>query len=491
MDSRTLLLVFAAASAAGCNAINKDLLGPDGTHDAAMSGEDSGGGGDSSVIGPTDMLMVDYEFEDGTGTKVTDSARSLDATLSDPAMWTANGRNGKGIAMVAAIPANQYVSLPDGLLSTTDDFTISAWVKLSTNPIWARVYDIGNGLPDPANRFMYLTLNGFAPGTTTADGVHADSYGGTPTNESVVATYTFVPTNVWKHIAVTGSGGQRKLYIDGFPAATLENGPAIAPREMEPISPQSWIGKSRFDTDSGFSGSIDEFRIYSRVLTASEIQDLAWPKMDYSYWRFDDSSGSAAKDSSDHHLATSLASGATWTTGRLGGGISFGGGASGDNGPHVVIAGNPLAGCTNAFTISMWLRINLDVPDSRVFDFGTGSTHDIYLSANDGTGMHFGMKSPAGTFDLVTSSPPIDADSTWHHVALTMDQGNTVVLFVDGAPVKTQPSPNVHAGDFANLAEAYLARSRGDDPYFNGAIDELRIACRAFTPDEIKNLSRP
>jgi len=133
----------------------------------------------------------------------------------------------------------------------------------------------------------------------------------------------------------------------------------------------------------------------------------------------------------------------------------------------------------------------MDVPNSRVFDFGTAATHEIYLAPNDGTGMHFGMKSPAGTFDLVTSAPPIQADSTWHHVAVTMDAGNTVVLFVDGMPVKTQPSPSVRPADFANLAEAYLARSRGQDPYFNGAIDELRIGCRAFTPDEIKNLSRP
>jgi hypothetical protein len=491
MDTRILVLVLAGASA--CNAITKDLLGPgNGSSDAAMPPDDSGGGsGDGSIIGPTDMLMVDYEFEDGTGAMVTDSARGLNATLSNPAMWTANGRNGKGIAMTAAIPASQYVSLPDGILTTTNDFTITAWVKLTSNPIWARVYDIGNGLPDPANRFMYLTLNGFAPGTTTADGVHADSYGGTPSNESVVATYTFMPVNVWKHIAVTGSGGQRKLYIDGFPAATLDNGPAIAPQEMEPISPQSWIGKSRFDSDSGFSGSIDEFRIYSRVLTASEIQDLAWPKNDYSYWRFDDSSGTAAKDSSDHHLATSLANGASWTTGRLGGAIGFGGGAADDNAPHLVIAGNPLAGCTNAFSISLWIRINEDVPNSRVFDFGTAATHDIYLTPNDGTGMHFSMKSPAGTVDLVTSTPPVPADRTWHHVAMTMDAGNTVVLFVDGTPVKTQPSPNVRPSDFANLAEAYLGRSRGHDPYFNGAIDELRIGCRAFTPDEIKNLSRP
>src|SRR5262249_8042822 len=101
------------------------------------------------------------------------------------------------------------------------------------------------------------------------------------------------------------------------------------------------------------------------------------------------------------------------------------------------------------------------------------------------------MKSPAGTFDLVTSTPPIPADATWHHVAVTVDAGGVVVLFVDGAPAKTQPSAQVKPADFANLTDLYLARSRNQDAYFDGAIDELRIACRAFTPDEIKNLAYP
>jgi hypothetical protein len=154
-----------------------------------------------------------------------------------------------------------------------------------------------------------------------------------------------------------------------------------------------------------------------------------------------------------------------------------------------VISGNPLAGCTNQFTIAAWIRINSYATNSRIFDFGTSTTHSIYLTPNDGTGMHFGMMSPAGTFDLATATPPIPADSTWHHVAITMDSGNVVVMFVDGTPVKTASSATVHVADFANLAEAYLGRSRSHDPFFNGAIDELRIGCRALTPDEIKNLS--
>jgi hypothetical protein len=477
---------------AGCNVITGDLLGDSHTDAPPGGGSDAGDAAspDAPTNYPMDQLIANYEFEDGSGGLATESVRGMAAMLSDASMWTAMGRNGGAIAMNGAAPATQYVSLPSGLLSGVDDFTISVWVKLSGSPAWARIYDIGNGLPDPQNRFMFLTTSGFDADAMPV-GLHASSYGGSAANESLISTKTYLPLNVWKHLAITGSGGARRLYIDGFPAAVLDNGPAVAPREMEPISPSSWIGKSRFTSDPGFAGVMDEFRIYSRALTASEIEDLAWPKADYSYWRFDESSGAAAADWSDRALATALASGATWATGRLGGAVSLGGGAAGSSSPHVVITGNPLAGCTNGFTIAAWIRITEDAPGSRVFDFGTGSTHALYLSPDDGTGMHVGMKSPAGTFDLVTTTPPISADSMWHHVAVTMDAGRVVVLFVDGTPVKTQSSASVKPADFAALDEALLGKSRGDDPYFAGSIDELRIGCRALTPDEIKNLAHP
>ncbi len=485
---RIHLVLIGALATAGCDVIKSDLL-----HDGGATGDGTSSQQDASTDAPPndfpmDMLIANYEFEDGSGATTTESVRGMDALLSDASMWTTMGRHGGAIAMNGATPATQYVSLPSGLLSGVDDFTISVWVKLSGNPAWARIYDIGNGLPDPQNRFMYLTTSGFSG--DMPDGIHASSYGGSMSNESVVATHTYLPINVWKHLAITGSGGSRRLYIDGFPAMSLDSGPAIAPREMEPISPVSWLGKSRFAADAGFPGTMDEFRIYSRVLTAAEIADLAWPNGDYSHWRFDESGGAAAMDTSNRAKPAALASGAAWSAGRLGGAVNLTGGAADEISPHVVISGNPLDGCTSQFTISTWIRISEYVTGSRVFDFGAGTTHSLYLAPNDGTGMHFRMKSPAGTFDLVTSTPPLPEDSTWHHVAITMDGGNVVVLYVDGSPIKTQSSASVRVADFAtSIDEAYLGRSRGTDPYFEGGIDELRIGCRALTPDEIKNLA--
>src|SRR5262249_39763367 len=145
------------------------------------------------------------------------------------------------------------------------------------------------------DQFMYLTLSGYEPGPPTPpppyDGIHLSSYGGSVTNENWFGTKTHFPTSVWKHIAVTGSAGDRKLYIDGFPAAVRLAGPNVPPRQMEPMSPNSWLGKSRFPADPGLNGTLDDFRIYNRVLTPTEIEDLAWPQHDYSFWRFDETSG--------------------------------------------------------------------------------------------------------------------------------------------------------------------------------------------------------
>ena len=431
-------------------------------------------------------LILHYEFED-TGTTVTDSsAAGKNGTLSDATAWTADGRIGRGLAMTGDNPATKYVSLPNGVLTGVSDFSIAFWVKLNTVAAWARVYDIGNDQPDPANRFMYFTPDGYL-GTT--NGVHASSYGGSTTNEDAVNSGTQLPIGVWKHVAITGSGGNRTVYIDGFPAIVSTGGPVVLPSEMEPIASNSWLGKSRFG-DPGLDGTIDDFRIYNRVLTATEVEDLAWPKTDYSYWRFDDAAGTTAKDSSDNAIPTVLGTGVTWTAGRLGGAIDFPGGAAGATGPTVTLGGNPLAHCTNELTVSAWIKLHALTPWSRIFDFGTGTTAFIYLAPTDGTGMHFAMVSPNGVFDLVSPSAPVAGDDTWHNVAVTVDAAGLVTMYADGAAIASATSASVKPSDFASVTDLWLGKSRFADPYLNGSIDELRISCRALTADEIKNLAQ-
>lgn len=478
-DVRIISLVLLVGAGCGDNG-----GAPAAGADAAV--DPDAGAGDAGVE-PDAMaqeldLVLHYQFED-LGAVVTDSSdRQLDGTLSDIAAYLADGRVGQALSLSA--DGTQFVELPTGVLEGVDDFTIAAWVRMDTIGAWARIYDFGNGLADPENRFMYLTPSG-------ANGIHAASYGGSPANESVLLAGTQLPTGVWKHVAITGSGGDRTLYIDGFPATVVTGGPDVPPYEMEPIGGQSWIGKSRFPADPGFGGAIDDFRVYGRVLAPAEIADLAAPQLDYAYWRFDEGSGTTSADSSDHKIATALADGAAWTSdGRLGAALDLKGGPGGAAGPHVVLGTNPLAGCTDELSVSAWVKLRSLDNWARVFDFGTGDTAFIYLTPYDGDGnVRFAMVAPSGIIDVISPAPLFSIDDLWHHVAVTVDATKTISVYVDGAVAATAVSPNVGPADFTAVTDLWIGKSRFPDPYLNGSIDELRIGCRALTADEVKNLA--
>lgn len=449
-------------------------------------------------------LILRYDFEDSaSATKVADtSGRGKDGTLSDVAAWTTAGRTNHGIALVGGLPPTRFVTLPDGILTGVSDFTISAWVKANTIENWVRVYDIGNGMP--GTHWMFLTLHGFTPPPENKfNGVHSTSFDD-PADEIFSGSGNDIPTGVWKHVAVTGSGGTRTLYIDGYPVGTATTALSVPPSDMEPTGGNSWIGKSRFVlTDAGLDGSVDDFRIYNRVLAQSEIADLAWPQHDYSYWRFDETSGQTAKDSSDNAVPTALMSGPTWATGRLGGALDFPGGLGGATGPHAELAATPLANCTTELTVATWVKLHSQDNWARIFDFGIATSRFIYLTLFDDRdpattggprqhGMHFAMVSPGGVFDMVTATPPVAGDDTWHHVAVTVTDPGLVTMYVDGAVVLTQMNTSgAKVSDFNATTENYFGKSRFPDAYLHAALDDLRISCRAYTADEIMNLSRP
>jgi hypothetical protein len=446
----------------------------------------------------TNGLVLYYPFNDGTGTTVSDTSGGAHngtfenhSDSGDPAAWTTGGRSNGAVVFSGA----QDVVVPSGVLTSVTDMTIGVWVKLQSIAPFARVFDFGNGPLGTGNHWTFLTPSGIS-------GVEWDMYGGTAADgsaqEEALLSGTQLPTSVWKHIAMTASGANYQMYIDGFPAAEVTNGVVITPSEMEPLTPASWLGKSRFPTDPYLNGTVDELRIYDRILTASEIADLAWPQHDYSDWRFDEGTGATAVDSSDNAISGTLSGGAAWTaTGRLGAAVDLPGGTwpdAGAAGPQVDFASNPLASCTTAFTVASWVKIHSQNAWARLFDFGTAKTAFVYLAPKGGTGMHFGMASPSGAPYDLEAPAAVPADDAWHHMAVTVDANDNVVLYIDGASVVSGSAAKdaatyVKAGDFTAITDYSLGKSRFSDPYLNGAIDDLRISCRAYTGDEIKSLA--
>ena len=157
--------------------------------------------------------------------------------------------------------ANAYASLPAGVLSTLNDFTITTWVKMDALVNWMRIFDFGNG----TNNYLFFT-----PQVSVTSGKSTVRYaikngGG---EQQVSYNYTF-PLNTWTHFAITQSGNTCRLYINGTLVAT-NTGVTIKPAALGSTT-QNYLGKSQFTADPNLKGKIDEFRIYNRALTAAEI----------------------------------------------------------------------------------------------------------------------------------------------------------------------------------------------------------------------------
>ncbi len=184
---------------------------------------------------------------------------------------------------------NEYVAAPPDLVSGLTNFTISAWVNPSQDTAWSRVFDFGTG----TNDYMFLTLS--ANGGPIRFAITSSGAGG---EQQINGTGT-LPLNTWSHIAVTLSGTTGTLYVNGTAVGTNTN-MTLDPADLGDTT-QDWIGRSQYPGDPYYNGSIDDFQVYSRALPAAEVAALAGGQPgtgDVADYRFDESGGATATDSS-------------------------------------------------------------------------------------------------------------------------------------------------------------------------------------------------
>lgn len=85
-------------------------------------------------------------------------------------------------------------------------------------------------------------------------------------------TTTFVDTNVWHQIVITKYNTNLVFYIDGnvVGSANTQPGQNVTSQQLN----IGWDGTTTWHSGEHFYGSLDDVRIYSRALSASEVQQL-------------------------------------------------------------------------------------------------------------------------------------------------------------------------------------------------------------------------
>jgi hypothetical protein len=160
---------------------------------------------------------------------------------------------------------NDYVSLPIGaLLSSLTDSTFAVWVDFSgSGGDWQRVFDFGTG----TTNYMFLTAN-VAGSQAPRFAIRTATVG-----EQVVTGSAALGTG-WHHLAVVidAAGMTLRLYQDGTLVAS--GATTLLPKDLAATT-QDWLGRSQFTADAFFNGALDDFRIFNRALSESEVRYLA------------------------------------------------------------------------------------------------------------------------------------------------------------------------------------------------------------------------
>jgi hypothetical protein len=224
------------------------------------------GATDPNLAKAADPNLVGWwKFDETSGSTVADSSgKGLNGTVYGATF--AAGHKGNGLKFYPS-DGNDYANLPIGsVISTLDECTFAIWVNWAGGPMWQRIFDIGSG----QSSYIYLTPSGTATGAMHAALTNSSS----GEWDEFDATTGTLAANSWHHIAVTVSKRSKTmtLYLDGEKVGSLTD----CANTVSGIgyTNNNWLGRSQYP-DPYFNGTLDDFRIYNRVLSQADIKKLA------------------------------------------------------------------------------------------------------------------------------------------------------------------------------------------------------------------------
>jgi RHS repeat-associated protein len=161
------------------------------------------------------------------------------------------------------------VSLPGDLLYGLNSVTFEFWASFGVNGVWSRVYDFGDHDSSTGWGRHYVF---FTPHSVVLD--HRMVIGISDSNppyadEQMVKSPGVLDGQMNLHMSCVYDppNGVMSIYTNGV----LESASPMTCSLKDVRNVFSWLGRSLYDVDAYLNGSIDEFRIYQRALTAVQI----------------------------------------------------------------------------------------------------------------------------------------------------------------------------------------------------------------------------
>ncbi len=233
--------------------------------------------------------LFDFEFDEGSGTKITDSINSLVGTPGNPGnppIFISDTPSGKAGDFALQFTNGQYMIVNDPskklqLDTNNPSFTLQAWVKFSGNPSGRMVFFYNNG-PGGAvsfsvntDRTIFVTTLGIKDQSSTA---------------------AIPDDGNWHHIAVIHENGVAfTFYVDGVLSDTE---PYTSGVLLNRSTAQSFFSiGSEWNGALQYTGAVDRLKMTSGMLNPDELDYQAVPPAELVDFEFNEGSGTKVTDS--------------------------------------------------------------------------------------------------------------------------------------------------------------------------------------------------
>ena len=440
--------------------------------------------------------LLNFQFNEGSGTTTTDSVNSLVGVFGspiDPAVDT--------VQLVDQSPSGQA---GDRAMQTS-----GAGFLLADDSA-TKALAITNG---PITLETWVFIDPSTPGKT-AEGYLA--YGGSYKMGLISGVQVFtlfgkidvrntaapaIPVGQWVHLAAAWDPGVGvHFYIDGVEYFVEDTNTTA----RTPIHNYLSLGSEGLGNNT--VASFDRMRVHNALLTAEQIDSVAaTPKapvtgtlVNYQFNEANLPATSSLTPSYPTVLSSTLLpqiTGPQWTNDTPSGAANdFALAFLSENPPiKEVVTVNygetpiDLSVNNNSYTLQVWVKLPAGpMEERRVIFRSDGPAPRIALSINANRTLHTTV---LGTADF-TTSVQVPNDERWHHVAVTMENFDQLRFYLDGVLRQTVTRTQTAAPTAGGTARLLIGKE-SETRYFRGVLDRVIINNDALAQSALDYLAAP
>jgi hypothetical protein len=220
-------------------------------------------------------------------------------------------------------------------------------------------------------------------------------------------------------------------------------------------------------------GSIESEYIEVNVSNALLDELVGW-------WKFDETSGTVAYDSSANGNDGNLTNGPTWVSGKIGGALSF------DGSDDFVDLGNSSdIALTLNKSLSMWLKPTAFGSRRNPYNRSHGGTGTLTIETDGSISYFYGTAGrDADPYGIYRTLGGLTLNSWMHYCLVRNLSSMKVYLYLDGNLDKEITA--IHSTAVASSDNAFIGKGYASN--YHGIIDDVRIYNRAISTAEVQAL---